>query len=220
MAKAVVKAKAPGIGHNSGASPKSERNRMMLEDKPVATDKQLKSIATLVAEHAGLEAELEALGEAVSNTQEKINKIVNDKLPKAMSEAKTSSFTDGPTGISVKLEKHISAKWPNAIEEPTKNLAALTFLKSEKAEDLLKCLLKAQFGKKEAALAQEFFKDILKTGKATVQFEKGVHGTTLTKWVRERIEAGKKVPMEVFDVSVFTRASVKPPKEKKAKNGE
>ncbi len=209
------KATKPGIGHNKG--PKlSEKAKLMAEDKPKATDKQLKDIATLVQEHQGFTAELAALGEATKNTQAKLNEISNDKLPKALQAAHTSKFTDIGTGIEVKLEQHTSVSWPNEEEDPKNNAKALAFLKEQKAEDLLKCLLSAQFGKKEAKLAMQVYKQILKSGKATVQFEQGVHNATLKKWITERLNAGKKVPMAVFNVNQFVRASVKPPKDKTA----
>lgn len=213
MAKATKsKTKPAGIGHNGG--PKlSERMKLMKEDKPKASDAQLKSISSLVQEHVTLSAEVAALGEATKNAQEKINAISNDRLPKAMQAAGTSLFTDDATGIKVKLQDHLSCKWPNEEEMPKENAAALAFLKQEKAEDLMKCLLEAQFGKQEFALAQKFFKEILKTKKATVQLYKGVHGSTLKKWIKERLKSGKKVPVKVFSVEQFIRASVTMPNE-------
>lgn len=218
MTKAAEKENPPGIGHNSGAMSKAERAKMMSEDKPKATGKQLKAIADLVGEHQSLTAELQALSEASSNTQAKINEITNDKLPKALREAGTSSFTDMETGAIVGLEKHLSVKWPDETEMPEENKKAMDFLKEEKAEDLIKVQVDAQFGKKEFATATKFAKELIKTGKATVQLYRGVHSATLKKWIKERMDAGKKVPMAVFSVNEFIRADVKLPKEKKAKS--
>ncbi len=190
-------------------------NAELFEDSTKASDKDLKDISKVVTEYLELEGELLALGEALKNTSEKLNKIKSDTLPALMAKAGTSGFIDAASGMEVKIADWMSCKWPKA--DPDNLKKALAWLKENKALDLIKCNISAAFGTKEAATARKFAKEIAKTGKATVELEESVHSQTLGKYIRECLAGRKKVPLEVFSVETGKWAEVKPVKGKKAK---
>jgi hypothetical protein len=74
-----------------------------------------------------------------------------------------------------------------------------SYLRKVGAAALIKTLLKADFGKDSEPIANKAIAALRKLG-IQADITKGVHPQSLNAWVRERIEAGKSVDMELFKV--------------------
>jgi hypothetical protein len=75
----------------------------------------------------------------------------------------------------------------------------LEYLKKHGAESIIKNMLTVQFAKGQSALSKKAIAALAKLGIQTDVVE-SVHAQTLTAWVRERLQEGKPVDMNLFSV--------------------
>ena len=199
------------IGHNSGAS--DEALDAMFEDSTTDVQgKDLARISTLINEATDLNAEMEAMMEQSATLARRLETIKKQELPDLLQQAGVKNFTDIETGTKVTLEMWVSAKWPKTPEGVKK---ALAWLKKVGAEDLVKCNIEATYTKGHAKAARDAVATLKKLGAATVEMAENVHSSTLPAFLKERIEQGLAVELDLFEGTTGTRAKIKPGKEKK-----
>lgn len=95
-----------------------------------------------------------------------------------------------------------------------RRVAAFKWLRANKAADLIRNTIKADFGAGYAKDAARIVKELQAQGFKASRDE-NVHPATLTKFLREKIQQGQEVPSDTFNIFNGRKATLKAPKVKK-----
>ena len=165
-------------------------------------DSQLDGVSRLANEAATLEQKLAEQERAMKDTKAALHKITDEQLPEALEEMGLQKFilTDG-SEISVKPV--YSASIPKDRREE-----AFQWLRDHEFGDLVKNNVTVTFGRGEDEDAKEFLNLCGSQGYAPDQLQK-VEPMTLKAWLRERVEAGDAVPLDLFGAFISQRATIK-----------
>ena len=164
--------------------------------------KDINRLATKVKDLQGLENEIDALEDRIKNTKRDLEILSGDVIPTMMAEMGLTQLKL-MDGSSVDVKPHYSANITIANRE-----AAFNWLRNNGLGDIIKNEILVSFGRNEdnkaadyAALAQE--RGFQPTQKLKVE------PMTLKALVRERIEAGKDMPTELFNIFVGNKTTIK-----------
>lgn len=173
------------------------------EPKPQPTIERLVGLA---AEAKDLEAQLIADNIALAEKQDKLDKILRERIPDIMEELGLEDFkmVDG-SKITVKDDVKCS------ISEERKP-AAFEWLRENEYDGIIKTNVAVAFGKGEAADAERAREVLIEAGFTDAEITDSVHHSTLKSFVKERLEAGTNIPLETFGVFEFRIAKITPPK--------
>ena len=162
----------------------------------------IRSLADQVERLEGLQKRLELQEDNIKNTKKELEHISGEVIPTMMSEMGLSHLKL-MDGSSVDVKPNYSANITIANRE-----AAFNWLRNNGLGDIIKNEILVSFGRNEdnkaadyAALAQE--RGFQPTQKLKVE------PMTLKALVRERIEAGKEMPTELFNVFVGNKTTIK-----------
>ncbi len=162
----------------------------------------IRSLADQVERLEGLQKRLELQEDNIKNTKKELEHISGEVIPTMMSEMGLSHLKL-MDGSSVDVKPNYSANITIANRE-----AAFNWLRNNGLGDIIKNEILVSFGRNEdnkaadyAALAQE--RGFQPTQKLKVE------PMTLKALVRERIEAGKELPTELFNVFVGNKTTIK-----------
>lgn len=173
-----------------------------------------------------LQAEYAAMETALSRKAEEIRSLETEELPGFMEEIGLMEFTL-MNGSKVSIKDIIRASLPtaNQIEKEkdgdkkaaleTRLAAGLKWLRSHKAEDLIKDLVMVNAGKGHGKAIKALMALAKKLQLPATQ-EETVHWQTLSGYVREQLEKGRNIPFEIFAVYVGKQAQITTPKGKGA----
>lgn len=172
------------------------------KDSSALGDNALARIAGLAQDQIKAEAEVARLEEELKAAQAKLKDISQFKLPELLAEVGMSEFKlkDG-TKISVKED--VRASIPKSDSQP-----AFDWLESHGSGALIKREIKISFGKGEEAWAKKFMADLAKRKKPVKAENKmTVHPQTLQAFIREQLEKGETVPLDIFGAFIqkFTK---------------
>ncbi len=199
----------------------------MIDFEQSSTDKQpttseLSRVAQLCHQLRELERQLDEYDQLRKRTQDKLNRIQFEELPSLLDEIgiQSLSLNDG-TKITIKSFVQASLPTETAIlrcKDPDKRAElqdklrrGLQFLKKFGAGSLIKNQLKADFGQDSERIAKNALTALNRLG-VKASLVKAVHPQTLVAWVKERLEAGKPVDMQVFSVFAGQKAILSAPK--------
>ena len=176
------------------------------EAPSAATLERAVELATLLTDQqahvARLEAELTEAKAAARRTEQ-------EALPALMSELGLTEFRL-KDGTLVRLTEDVQC---GITEE--RRAAAHEWLVAHGHGGLLKVAVWVAFGRGErdaaTALAERLAAELRPGGHAPVVKEE-VHASTLKAWVKERLAAGEQIPLDLFGVHPFNRATLKFPK--------
>ena len=163
---------------------------------------KLDAIARLANKAAELEAEVVEAERLLKQAQNAYREITDDQLPAALDAVGLEKFTmkDG-SEISVKETYHASIPVNRRPE-------AYTWLRDHDFGDIVKNNVTVSFGRGEDKAAKAFV-DLCDTkGYVPDQIEK-VEPSTLRAWLRERVESGDPVPLDLFGAFIRQRATLK-----------
>ena len=163
---------------------------------------KLDAIARLANKAAELEAEVVEAERLLKQAQNAYREITDDQLPAALDAVGLEKFTmkDG-SEISVKETYHASIPVNRRPE-------AYTWLRDHDFGDIVKNNVTVSFGRGEDKAAKDFV-DLCDTkGYVPDQIEK-VEPSTLRAWLRERVESGDPVPLDLFGAFIRQRATLK-----------
>lgn len=149
----------------------------------------------LAAEQLQVEARVMTLEAELKQTKETLRHICENKMPTLMEEAGQEDCTV-TGGIRIKIKSIIRGSIPanNAKE-------AFTWLEDNGNGNLIKREFKIDFGKDDDKWADKFERDLKQRKKPlNVKRKKAVHPGTLQAFVREQLEMGVPIPMDVFGV--------------------
>ena len=174
------------------------------KDQEEVLDKteNIKSLANQVKKLRDLEDELKNEEEALKNKKREIEKVSGEVIPTLLSEMGLSSLKLAD-GSAVEVKPYYSANISIKNRE-----AAYNWLRSNGLGDIIKNEITVSFGRNEDNKAAEYANLAKGQGFQPTQKLK-VEPMTLKALVRERTEAGKDMPTDIFNVFVGNRTTIK-----------
>jgi hypothetical protein len=175
------------------------------DEAPPAT---LERLTALAAEARDLEDQINADTVALEELKGKHDKITKRFIPTIMEELALEKFTMSD-GAEISIKESIAASI-SAENKP----AAFAWLAERNFDGIIKTKVQSEFGKGEIEKARELVARINEAG-FDASLDQNVHPMTLKSFVKERLEAGDSIPLDVFGVFESKEAKIKLPKRKK-----
>ena len=156
-------------------------------------------LATAAKKYNNQLADLETQTKAV---KENLRKITDEDLPDMLFSLGVKSFklADG-SEVSVKPPYGAHIKLDHKIE-------AHQWLRDNGFDDIIKNVVACEFKRGEDEKATDFMEVASQMGYAATQ-KADVHSSTLKAFVKERIESGGDIPLDLFGVFTGNRATIK-----------
>ena len=182
----------------------NELEQQMEQDQTDVIDqtKNINSLATQVKRLKALEDEVKNDEELLKKKKKNLEQISGELIPTLLSEMGLSSLKLSD-GSSVDVKPHYSASISVSNREK-----AYSWLRQNGLGDIIKNEISVSFGRGEDNKAAEYANLAKGQGFQPTQKLK-VEPMTLKALVRERIEAGKDVPTDIFNVFVGNRTIIK-----------
>ena len=162
----------------------------------------IQSLADQVEKLEELQTRLSTQEEIMKDTKKQIEKVSGDIIPTMMSEMGLSEL---------KLEDgsrlKVSTSYRATITEANKE-AAFNWLRNNGLGDIIKNEISVSFGRNEDNKAADYAALAQERGYQPTQKLK-VEPMTLKALVRERLEAGKEMPTELFNIFVGNKTTIK-----------
>jgi hypothetical protein len=162
----------------------------------------LQTLADQVEKLESLQARLDLQEDNIKNTKKQLEYISGEVIPTMMSEMGLShlKLVDGST---VDVKPNYSANISVANREK-----AFNWLRENGLGDIIKNEISVSFGRNEDNKAADYAALAEERGFQPTQKMK-VEPMTLKALVRERLEAGKTMPTEIFNVFVGNKTTIK-----------
>ena len=162
----------------------------------------IQSLADQVEKLEALKARLQLQEENIKNTKKELEHVSGELIPTMMSEMGLShlKLMDG-SSVDVKPDYKASITIAN-------REAAFNWLRDNGLGDIIKNDITVSFGKNEENKAADYAALAQERGYQPTQKLK-VEPMTLKALVRERIEAGKDMPTELFNIYVGNKTTIK-----------
>mgnify|MGYP003115593608 FL=1 len=162
----------------------------------------IRSLADQVERLESLQSRLELQEENMKSTKKELEHLSGEVIPTMMAEMGLShlKLVDGS---SVDVKPHYSANITVANKE-----AAFNWLRNNGLGDIIKNEISVSFGRNEDNKAASYAELAKSNGFQPTQKLK-VEPMTLKALVRERIEAGKEMPTEIFNVFIGNKTTIK-----------
>ena len=162
----------------------------------------IKSLADQVEKLESLTKRLDLQEDNIKSTKKELEHLSGEVIPTMMSEMGLShlKLVDGS---SVDVKPHYSANITIANKE-----AAFNWLRNNGLGDIIKNEISVSFGRNEDNKAADYAELARGQGLEPQQKLK-VEPMTLKALVRERIEAGKDMPTELFNIFVGNKTTIK-----------
>ena len=162
----------------------------------------IQSLADQVERLESLQDRLELQEENIKNTKKELEHLSGEVIPTMMAEMGLSHLKL-MDGSSVDVKPHYSATITVANKE-----AAFKWLRQNGLGDIIKNEISVSFGRNEDNKAADYA--VLAKGQGYQPTQKlKVEPMTLKALVRERIEAGKEMPTEIFGVFSENKTTIK-----------
>jgi len=174
---------------------KDQQNTMKKTDN-------IQSLADQVEKLEALQTRLEIQEENIKNTKKQLDHLSGEVIPTMMSEMGLSHLKL-MDGSSVDVKPNYSASISVANKEK-----AFNWLRNNGLGDIIKNEISVSFGRNEDNKAADYAALAEERGFQPTQKLK-VEPMTLKALVRERIEAGKEMPTEIFNVFVGNKTTIK-----------
>ena len=163
---------------------------------------KLDGVSRLAQEAALLEKEIAQYEQFAKEKKQALHRITDEQLPEALEEMGLQKFTL-TDGAEISVKPIYSASIPKDRKEE-----AFQWLRDHDFGDLVKNNVTVSFGRGEDKDARDFVDFCDAEGYAPNQLEK-VEPMTLKAWLRERVEAGDPVPLDLFGAFISQRATIK-----------
>lgn len=173
----------------------------------VVGDNMMARISGLAGDQAHAEARVLSLSEELKEAKEIVRHISENQMPELMEEAGMEEFTTSDGLVRIQIKGVIRGSIPKATEE-----VAFKWLEEHGDGELIKRQFTIDFGKGDDKWADKFERDLRQRKRPlNVRRKKAVHPQTLVAFVRERLEQGIPIPMNVFGVhrQRFSKVTVK-----------
>ena len=179
-------------------------NEMMEEDQSLAIKEidNIKDLSEEVLKLQQLEKNIKAKEQDLKSLKETATKISGEVIPTLMGEMALSSLKLSD-GSSVEVKKIYGASIPI-----TKREAAFNWLRNNDLGDIIKNEVTVSFGRNEDTKAAEYADLAQSQGYQPAQKLK-VEPMTLKALLRERTEAGKEMPSDLFNTFVGNQTKIR-----------
>ena len=169
--------------------------KMFIEDAPqdITETGNVKNLSDQVLSLQSLENEIKEDEEKIKTKKDRADKLSREVIPTMMKEMSLSSLKLAD-GSSVEVKPIYGASIPVAKREE-----AFNWLRQNGLGDLIKNDVTVTFGMSEDIKASDYAILAKRQGYEPIQ-KVSVHTGTLKALVRERIESGKEIPTELFNV--------------------
>ena len=175
-----------------------EKDQEQVLDKTTNINKLADKIKELQAQ----QAQLQVQEDAVKQKKKDIEYLSGEVIPTMLSEMGLS-FLKLQDGSSVEVKTNYSATITQANKE-----AAFNWLRENGLSDIIKNEISVSFGRNEDNKAADYAE--LAKGQGLEPRQKlKVEPMTLKALVRERMEAGKEMPTELFNIYVGNKTTIK-----------
>ena len=172
----------------------------------MASPGELRALSQKVTEAATLTETIENLEAMVKGHKEELHALTTRTIPDIMRAAHTSSHkTD--KGVKVELKDFMNGSLP---KEPELRKAALIWLEKNGAKDLIKTNISLALGRGQKDDALAVRKALGKLGMTFIEKE-DVHAQSLYAYARERMKAGKELPIETLGLYMGQVAKIELP---------
>ena len=172
------------------------------QQKVIRKTDNIQSLADQVEKLEDLQKRLELQEDNLKNTKKQIDHLSGEVIPTMMSEMGLSHLKL-MDGSSVDVKPNYSASISIANRE-----AAFGWLRNNGLGDIIKNEISVSFGRNEDNKAADYAALAEERGYQPTQKLK-VEPMTLKALVRERLEAGKSMPTEIFNVFVGNKTTIK-----------
>ena len=162
----------------------------------------IQSLADQVERLESLQSRLELQEENIKNTKKELEHVSGEIIPTMMAEMGLAHLKL-MDGSSVDVKPHYSATITQANKE-----AAFNWLRNNGLGDIIKNEISVSFGRNEDTRAADYA-DLAKSHGFQPTQKLKVEPMTLKALVRERIEAGKEMPTEIFNVFIGNKTTIK-----------
>ena len=162
----------------------------------------IQSLADQVERLESLQTRLELQEDNIKNTKKELEHVSGEIIPTMMAEMGLAHLKL-MDGSSVDVKPHYSATITQANKE-----AAFNWLRNNGLGDIIKNEISVSFGRNEDTRAADYA-DLAKGRGFSPTQKLKVEPMTLKALVRERIEAGKEMPTELFNVFVGNKTTIK-----------
>ena len=171
------------------------------QDSLKKTD-NIQSLADQVEKLEELNTRLQTQEEIIKDTKKEIDRLSGEVIPTMMSEM-------GLSELKLQDGSHlkVSTSYKASITEANKEMA-FNWLRENGLGDIIKNEINVSFGRNEDNKAAEYAELAKSQGFQPTQKMK-VEPMTLKALVRERIEAGKEMPTEIFSVFTENKTTIK-----------
>jgi len=161
--------------------------------QPSASGGELNQLQQLAEQQASAEAEIADLEAKLNKAREKHRDLAERQVPELMDQIGMTEFKT-TTGLTIKVEEKIRASIPKA-----KAPLAFHWLKEHGHAAMIKRVVSIAFGKGEDEKAEEFCETL---GEQHFEYDDkaSVHPSTLAAFVKEKLENGDDIPLDLFGV--------------------
>ena len=175
-----------------------EKDQEQVLDKTTNINK----LADKIKELQSQQEQLQQQEDAIKQKKKEIEHLSGEVIPTMLSEMGLS-FLKLADGSSVEVKTNYSATITQAKKEE-----AFNWLRANGLEDIIKNEISVSFGRNEDNKAADYAALAQERGYQPTQKLK-VEPMTLKALVRERIEAGKEMPTELFNIFVGNKTTIK-----------
>jgi hypothetical protein len=167
---------------------------------------ELTELAQLAQKQVDLQAQLDDLETHVTHVKGLLREVQEEQIPALMLSIGMASFklSDG-SAITVKDEIYAS------IPKEKYNVA-LDWLREHDFDAIIKTQVTTDFGKGEDQEAQRVVEALRDLG-VPAQVKSAVHPMTLKAFIKEQLNAGYNIPLEVFGAHVVKKSIINLPKD-------
>ena len=184
----------------------NEVNAINFEDDQLerVNDSGLLSIADCCQRLVDLENEASTLEDQLKHIKEEMLSIRNEKIPAIMQEKNLTQLKLND-GSSIEIRNFYGISVP---KDPDQRAEAYQWLRDNNLGDIIKNEITVAFGRHEDNKASQYA--VLAQGQGYEPVQKlKVEPMTLKALVRERIESGREIPSDLFNVYAGNRTSIK-----------
>lgn len=199
------KSRTPSIAGGT-ANISHDRAKAPVQPEQAPAPKGLDAIVSMATEALKLEERLKVGAALMKELSEQLRLIVENDLPQAMDALELEEFKLS-NGRKITIAESFHPNISGAHQEE-----AFQWLRDHGHDGIIKREVKVEFGKGEDKIANYLLRNLRRyksLSENSIKDRENVHAQTLKAFVREMIESGEDIPMEVFGIHIRRIASIK-----------
>jgi len=165
-------------------------------------DSGLQQISDLANKQVKLERKIKEMEDELKAVKDEHKQVSQVDIPEALAEVGLSEFKL-KDGTKITVSPFYSASIPkDRVDE------AMTWLRDNNHGDLIKNTISVDFGRGEDEAAAQLKEHLQEEG-ASYTDKTGVHPQTLRAFVREQVESGQNLPLDLLGVFIGQKTVIK-----------